>query len=173
LHLVAGAPGDHATIAGVLIDHGADIEAADAVGWTALHAAADCGNSEIVRLLIEKGADVRRDSDKALKLAIAKGHNKIQLLLMNAGIAVAARSMGVDAGSLGLVDPDPDAAPSARFAQHEREFSSARETGRNRRGRKLVWFLVLLALCAAAVWAYLADPAWVAGIRKTISGWLA
>jgi ankyrin repeat protein len=41
-----------------LLELGAEINATDAGGWTALHYAAWCGNSETYALLIEHGADI-------------------------------------------------------------------------------------------------------------------
>jgi hypothetical protein len=41
-----------------LLDHGADIEIADGLGWPALHNAVSEKNIEIVKLLIERGANV-------------------------------------------------------------------------------------------------------------------
>jgi|GEM_PF-3346941 len=40
-----------------LLSLGAEINATDAGGWTALHYAAWCGNSETYALLVERGAD--------------------------------------------------------------------------------------------------------------------
>ncbi|XP_071503666.1 protein phosphatase 1 regulatory subunit 12A-like isoform X8 [Diadema antillarum] len=41
-----------------LVENGADIEAQDNEGWTALHAAASCGFEEIASYLIESGANI-------------------------------------------------------------------------------------------------------------------
>jgi ankyrin repeat protein len=42
----------------LLLERGADINAEDHRGWTALHAAAVNGHVDVVRLLLERGADV-------------------------------------------------------------------------------------------------------------------
>lgn len=42
--------------AGILLDHGADIEHADVTGTTALHIAASYGHLEVVKLLVERKA---------------------------------------------------------------------------------------------------------------------
>jgi len=39
-----------------LVDRGADVNAADATGWTPLHAAAYGGHPEIIRYLLDQGA---------------------------------------------------------------------------------------------------------------------
>lgn len=40
----------------VLLDHGADINAEDVTGWTALHAAAHNGHVAVVKYLLDRGA---------------------------------------------------------------------------------------------------------------------
>ncbi len=46
-----------------LLDHGADANAQQVGGWTALHAAADRGNVRLVELLLARGADPSLASD--------------------------------------------------------------------------------------------------------------
>jgi len=64
------------------IDAGADINAQDKDGWTALHLAARHGNSEAVRLLLDNGANPdlvtkpNEDGITALDLAAYYGHTK-------------------------------------------------------------------------------------------------
>jgi len=49
----------HAETARVLLDAGADVNAEDLTGWTALHAGAFKGDAPIVSLLLERGARPR------------------------------------------------------------------------------------------------------------------
>ncbi|PMD44461.1 hypothetical protein L207DRAFT_420860, partial [Hyaloscypha variabilis F] len=45
-------------VVAVLLEAPADIDARDPHDWTALHIAADCGNIEIIVMLVEEGADL-------------------------------------------------------------------------------------------------------------------
>jgi len=63
-----------------LLEHGADVNARQEGGWTALHAASQNGDVEMVRLLIAAGADVQARADNqqnALDLALGKGHQAV------------------------------------------------------------------------------------------------
>ncbi|MBI3604005.1 MAG: ankyrin repeat domain-containing protein [Nitrospirae bacterium] len=60
--LILAAWNNHIETVRALLDRGADVNAQDATGWTALHAAAFAGNTEIMKLLLERGA-VKRDSE--------------------------------------------------------------------------------------------------------------
>lgn len=51
----------HADIVRVLLEHGAEVNAEDFTGWTALHAGSFTGDSETVSLLLDRGAVSRRD----------------------------------------------------------------------------------------------------------------
>lgn len=44
----------------MLFEQGADVKTADEDGWTSLHQASWNGHEAVARLLIEKGADVKR-----------------------------------------------------------------------------------------------------------------
>ncbi len=70
--LICAASGGHETSAEVLLDAGADIEAADDHGYTALMRAALGGHSSIVALLLQRGADPgkkNRSKETAQRLA--------------------------------------------------------------------------------------------------------
>ena len=73
---------------GVLVDHGADLDARDQTGLTALHVAAMIGRERETKLLVELGADVGvRDwfGDTALYSAALHGQGEIVVLLARAG----------------------------------------------------------------------------------------
>jgi ankyrin repeat protein len=42
----------------MLLEKGIDINTRDSQGWTALHLAAERGQHEVVKLLLDRGADV-------------------------------------------------------------------------------------------------------------------
>lgn len=54
----------HAEMAGLLIEHGANLEARNRDGARPLHASAFLGHTEVVKLLIESGADIEAKDDK-------------------------------------------------------------------------------------------------------------
>lgn len=64
-----------------LLDHGADINAKDDYGFTALTKAAWHGYTEVVKLLLEKGADINA-KDTALIKAVPSWHKEIVKILM-------------------------------------------------------------------------------------------
>ena len=64
----------------ILLEHGADVNAQQEGGWTALHAASQNGDVEMVRLLIASGAHVHAragNNQNALDLALTKGHQAV------------------------------------------------------------------------------------------------
>ena len=68
----------------VLLEHGADVNARQEGGWTALHAASQNGDVEMARLLIAGGADVQiraANQQNAMDLALSKGHQAVVDLL--------------------------------------------------------------------------------------------
>jgi uncharacterized protein len=78
-----------------LLDKGANINANDAQGHTALIDAALLNHRDVARLLVSRGADVNTPSDlvihgkktslTALTIARSKGHQDIVMLLTEAG----------------------------------------------------------------------------------------
>ena len=67
---------------------GADVNATDADGWTALMAAADKGNTEVVAFLVDRGADIHRKDrcgTTALMAAAGGSDTRSVQLLVNAG----------------------------------------------------------------------------------------
>ena len=71
----------------MLLDNGANIDAQDSDGKTALHRAAQYGLDSIANLLVERGTNIFLHTTKnktALDLALANGHVTIIQLLANA-----------------------------------------------------------------------------------------
>jgi hypothetical protein len=82
----------------LLLEKGADVEAKDKDGWTALRWAARHGHDGVMRLLLEKGADVEaKDNDgrTALRWAaldgLLHGHEAVVRLLLEKGADVEAK----------------------------------------------------------------------------------
>jgi ankyrin repeat protein len=74
-----------------LIDSGADIDAADAEGYTALHCAAEAGRADVVDLLLKNGANAKATTVKgrtAADAAAAAGKSKVVRLLDKASVMV-------------------------------------------------------------------------------------
>ena len=92
LHRVVGrsAQGDAAVAAAAsaLLEHGADVDAADAQGWTALMVAADAGRAAVVAALAARGAAVdarNRAGGTALMVARYAGQDACASRLLDAG----------------------------------------------------------------------------------------
>jgi ankyrin repeat protein len=79
----------HLEAAGVLVDHGADLELTAADGNTPLIFAATQGHTEMVGMLIDRGADPdaqsRGEGRTALMVASSAGHQDVVALLLDRG----------------------------------------------------------------------------------------
>ena len=66
-----------------MLDNGAEVDRANKGGVTPLLIACQQGHLDVARLLLERGADVNRATEKGTPLAIAqkKGHSSIVALL--------------------------------------------------------------------------------------------
>jgi ankyrin repeat protein len=67
-----------------LVEYGADVNATQHGGWTALHEAANQGNTELLQYLMEKGADPKKGNDEgktAADIAREKGHQQALAVL--------------------------------------------------------------------------------------------
>ncbi|XP_014663141.1 PREDICTED: putative ankyrin repeat protein RF_0381 [Priapulus caudatus] len=83
----------------MLLSHGADANATDSYGWTSLHIAVCSGRLDIVRLLLEAGADPSvADTESGmtpLMMAVRKGNEAaVQMLLSHGADPNAADSQG-------------------------------------------------------------------------------
>jgi len=88
--------GDKAAVS-ELIAKGADVNAKNNYGWTALSHAARAGNAQLVKLLLEHGADVNsRDQSgwTPLMRAAMKGHVDVVRVLLEHGAEVNVREKG-------------------------------------------------------------------------------
>ena len=72
----------------LLLEHGADINVQNQIGWTPLLMASFNGALEVVRLFLENGADVEaktNDGKTALQVAAEEGHEEVVELLREQG----------------------------------------------------------------------------------------
>jgi ankyrin repeat protein len=92
--LAGNPPGDRGPgsnqmlVAGLLIGHGADVDAADRGGWRPLHLAAANDNLDAIKALVAQGADVHgqnTDGRTALSLAQEKNHREAAAFLRRHG----------------------------------------------------------------------------------------
>lgn len=80
-----------------LLGRGADVDALDRYGQTALMLAARAGGADVVAALIEGGADLNVTAKfglSALMLAVVNGHTAVALLLARAGCDLSLRGSG-------------------------------------------------------------------------------
>jgi ankyrin repeat protein len=85
--------GDTVRVA-IILDAGADINALDAHGQTALMNAAHKGQTEIVRLLAKRGANLNHTAKfglSALMLAVIADHPEVVRVLVDAGADITLR----------------------------------------------------------------------------------
>jgi ankyrin repeat protein len=88
----------HCTLAKLLLEKGADIEAKDQSGRTPLLWAAAQGHKALAQLLLEKGADIEAKENGSgrtpLLLAAAQGHEAVAQLLLEKGADIEAKENG-------------------------------------------------------------------------------
>ena len=90
---LAAACGGHVAVAKVLLDHDADMAAADNTGKTVLMHAAFGGHEALAKELLDHGADVAAAANTghtALMLAAVNGHEALAKVLLDHGADVAA-----------------------------------------------------------------------------------
>jgi ankyrin repeat protein len=86
-----------------LLDEGADVDASDDNGYTALLVAASRGDLDLVRLLLDRDATVNatnRLGHTALMLASTEGHSEVAQMLLDRGAGVNMRNQ-LDKTALG------------------------------------------------------------------------
>ena len=90
----------HYTVAGYLLDEGADPNAARSSGETVLMTGARTGNAELVLALLAAGADVQGSAhfqrQTPLMWAAAEGHAHVVQVLLEAGVPPEAVQYGID-----------------------------------------------------------------------------
>jgi ankyrin repeat protein len=87
----------------LLIEDGDDVAARNEDDWTALHMAAERGHGPVVRLLLEKGADIKARTNEpnntnsgatALHRAAGAGHSAVMEILLKNGAEIDAVTFG-------------------------------------------------------------------------------
>lgn len=90
--------GENTDILGMLLDHGANIEAKDAAGKTVLHHAIGQPQGDLAQFLIDHGADIKAKDDTGntvLHIAVENGRQELTHLLVDRGADIEAKD---DAG---------------------------------------------------------------------------
>ncbi|KAA0166638.1 hypothetical protein FNF27_07469 [Cafeteria roenbergensis] len=78
--MVAAQDGHESTV-GLLLDRGADVEAREEDGWTAVMVAASNGHESTVELLLDRGADVTAtNADGETALCVAANASVLKVL---------------------------------------------------------------------------------------------
>ncbi len=86
--LHAASAGGNPALTELLINHGADLDATDSIGWTPLHVATYHGNTQVMELLIDKNCEINQqnlDGWTPLQLALSHGLYRQAKLLRNRG----------------------------------------------------------------------------------------
>lgn len=85
--LIEGARGGHLKVAEVLVDYGADVNLQGEAWYTALHCAAAAGHVDLVKWLLDKGANVTlfRGHNTPLHSAAASGQLEVVRILLQHG----------------------------------------------------------------------------------------
>ncbi|KAI9774707.1 MAG: hypothetical protein M1839_001668 [Geoglossum umbratile] len=95
-NLMVGSYFGHIEVVRLLVENGAEVNAGDEGGRTALHWAVRNGREAVVKLLVEKGAEVNakdRDGRAALHWAVWNGHEAVVKLLIEEGAEVNAKDI--------------------------------------------------------------------------------
>lgn len=92
--LIAACWKGHTEILALLVEHGADVNAKNNDGWTALMLASQNGHVDVVNCLLSHGADVNAKNERgatALMAASQNGHVEVVTCLLNHGADVNAQ----------------------------------------------------------------------------------
>lgn len=88
--------GEVNTVDFILSNYGADVNAQDSIGWTALQFACCCNHEEVVRLLLKKGADTNAQDligSTPLHKACLRNNEKIIGLLVEYGAEISVQDI--------------------------------------------------------------------------------